>query len=288
MGCKWVLIEGSAANDCRANFMFTIDSANLKVKFVDNSYGDIDKYSWDFGDSKADSVSIVQHPEHTYAQKGYYLVQLKVENTTSGCVSNEYKLLNIAESQVLKAAFGYEAREPNKKIAGYPVDLVSASSGDGATVEWDFGDKQMKKESFTTMDSTSRIVTHYYQLSGKYRVCLRITDPVSGQSDEYCEWVATKNAIGIDKVSDPEVNLDVYPNPFMNFTTISYALPKPQFIEIAVFDQLGRRLETLVKTKKDAGAYQIVWETKTLATGVYHLKLVTTEGIITKQLVITK
>jgi hypothetical protein len=31
-----------------------------------------------------------------------------------------------------------------------------------------------------------------------------------------------------------------------------------------------------------------VWETKTLATGVYHLKLVTAEGIITKQLVITK
>jgi PKD repeat protein/photosystem II stability/assembly factor-like uncharacterized protein len=288
MGCKWVLIPGNTAADCRANFMFTIDSANLKVKFVDNSYGDIDKYSWDFGDSKADSVSIVQHPEHTYAQKGYYLVRLNVENTASGCVSNEYKLLNIAESQVLKAAFGYEAREPNKKIAGYPVDLVSASSGDGATVEWDFGDKQIKKESFTIMDSTSRIVTHYYQLSGKYRVCLRISDPVSGQSDEYCEWVATKNAIGIDKVSESEVNLDVYPNPFMSFTTISYALPKPQFIEIAVFDQLGRWLETLVKTRKDAGTYQIVWETKTLATGVYHLKLVTAEGTITKQLVITK
>jgi PKD repeat protein len=288
MGCKWVLVAGSATNDCRANFMFSIDSANLKVNFVDNSYGDIDKYNWDFGDSKSDSVSSEQNPEHFYSGKGYYLVHLKVENTVSGCISSEYKLLNVAENQVLKASFGYEAKDPDKKLSGYPVDLVSASSGDGATVEWDFGDKQIKKESFTVMDSTSRIVTHYYEKPGKYLVCLRISDPVSGQSDTYCQNVITKFGVGIIEENEDMVYLNIYPNPFIDHTTIRYALSKNQFIELGVYDQLGKRIETLVKARKDAGDHEIVWETKNLATGIYHLKLVTVEGIVTKQLVIIR
>jgi uncharacterized protein (TIGR02145 family) len=288
MGCKWILIQATAANDCRSNFMFTIDSTNLKVKFVDNSFGNIDKYSWDFGDSKSDSVSILKDPVHTYSKKGFYLVQLKVENSASGCLSSEYKLLNVADNQILKAAFGYEAKVPDKKFTGYPVDLVSASSGDGATVEWDFGDKQLKKDFFTVMDSTSRIVTHYYQKPGMYNVCLRISDPVTGYYDVYCSHVFTKNAVGTDDVNESAVNLSIYPNPFIDNTTIEYSLSTPQFVEIAIYDQLGRRIETLVKTRKDAGDHQIVWETKGLTTGIYHLKLIGEEGIITRQMVVTK
>jgi PKD repeat protein len=288
MRCKWVLVQGSVANDCRANFMFSIDSTTRKVTFADNSYGSIDRYTWDFGDSRSDSISIAQNPTHTYDQQGYYLVQLKAENTVSGCVSSEYKLLNVADAQILKAAFGYEAKDPDKKFTGYPVDLVSASSGDGATVEWDFGDKQLKKGAFTVMDSTSRILTHYYEKPGKYEVCLRISDPVSGQSDTYCSSVYTKNAVKVNYQYTSGINLDIYPNPFIDNTTISYSIPESQFVEIAIFDQLGRRIETLVKTKKDSGTYQLDWETKSHATGVYHLKMFSTEGILTKQFVITK
>ncbi len=288
MTCKWILVAGSAANDCRANFMFTVDSTTLEVKFVDNSFGNINKFTWDFGDSKTDSVSSVKDPSHIYSEKGYYLVQLRVENTVSGCVSNEYKLLNVAETQVLKAAFGYEAFEPDKKVAGYPVDLVSASSGDGATVEWDFGDKQVKKASFTVMDSTSGKVTHYYQLPGKYLVCLRVSDPISGQTDEFCSFVFTKNALKVDEIRETGLILDVYPNPLINYTTINFTLPDPQFVDMAIFDQLGRRIETLIKTKKESGNHQMIWETKNHPTGIYHLKLITPEKIITKQLVITR
>jgi PKD repeat protein len=289
-GCKWVYIEGNTANDCRANFMYTTDSLTRTATFVDDSYGDINKYTWNFGDSSPDSASSDQNPSHLFGQKGFYLVQLKVENTLSGCVSNEYKLLNIADDQVLKAAFAYEALIPNKKFTGYPVDLVSASSGDGATVEWDFGDKQLKKGSgkFIVMDSTSRIVTHYYQLPGKYEVCVRISDPVRNISDIYCSFVYTKNAVEVEDISIPGINLNVYPNPFVNNTTINYSLEKSQFIELAVFDQLGRKVETLTESTQNAGNHQIFWETKTGTTGIFHLKMITPDGVITKALVITK
>jgi PKD repeat protein len=288
MNCKWILVQGDDSNDCLANFMFTVDSANLKVNFADNSFGNIDSYTWDFGDSKTDSISMLQNPEHTYNQKGYYMVRLKVENTVSNCSSKEYKLLNVGELQVLKAAFSYEAFEPNKKVTGYPVDLVSASSGDGATVEWDFGDKQEKKGPFTTMDSTSRIVTHYYQLPGKYTVCLRVTDPVSGQFDEYCSLVFTKGFVGLDENNVQGVKLDVYPNPFAEFTTINYSLPHAQYVEMQIFDQLGRRIQTLVKSRNDSGDHQVVFESKNLLPGVYTLKVVTETDNISRQLVITR
>jgi PKD repeat protein/photosystem II stability/assembly factor-like uncharacterized protein len=288
MSCKWVLVSGSALNDCRADFIFNIDSANLKVNFVDKSFGEVNKYTWDFGDSKSDSISTSQNPVHSYNEKGYYLVQLTAENTTTGCISEEYKLLNVADLQVLKASFSYKALDPDKKLSGYPVDLVAASSGDGATVEWDFGDKQLKKGSFTVMDSTGRYVTHYYEKPGKYTVCVRISDPVGGQTDTYCSSVFTKWGVGLNNLVIDSPELNIYPNPFIDNTVIDYTVPQSQYVEIAVFDQLGRKIETLVKAGKDKGSYIIDWKTKNLATGVYYLRMTTSELVITKQFVITK
>ena len=288
MICKWILIQGNNTNSCLANFMFFVDSANLKVKFVDNSFGEPDKYSWDFGDKSSGLESVLKDPEHTYAQKGYYMVKLKIENSLTGCVSKEYKLLNVAELQVLKAAFSYEALDPDKKRAGYPVDLVSASSGDGSTVEWDFGDKEVKKGSFIAMESSSRMVTHYYDNPGKYYVCLRISDPVSQQEDLYCEWVNTKYPVGYVFTPESGVDFSVYPNPVIDYTSITYSLPQSQNIEIVLFDQLGRKLETFVNERKESGEYQILWNTKSITSGVYYLKMITSAEILTRQLVISK
>jgi PKD repeat protein/photosystem II stability/assembly factor-like uncharacterized protein len=289
MSCKWVLVSGTTNNDCRADFMYTIDSASLKVNFVDKSFGNVNKFTWDFGDTRSDSVSKIQNPEHTYSNKGYYLVQLTAENTATGCVSDEWKLLNVAESQVLKASFAYIALEPDKKVSGYPVDLVAASSGDGSTVEWDFGDKQLKKGGgFTVMDSTGLRVTHYYEKAGKYNVCVRISDPVSKQSDTYCQAVFTKFAVGVPSGAETGLALMVYPNPFVDQTTITWILPSAQNIELAVYDQIGRRIETLEKKKCEPGLYKVTWNSSLLSPGVYHLKLITDDQTITRQLVISK
>jgi hypothetical protein len=268
--------------------MFSVDRDNLNVKFTDNSFGDIDKYTWDFGDNSGNENSAIQNPEHSYDMIGFYLVHLSVENTITGSKSDEYKLINVGDIQVLKAAFGYKALDFNKKLSGYPVDMVSASSGDGATVEWDFGDKQLKKGSFTVMDSTGRKVTHYYGKPGIYNVCVRISDPISGQSDTYCADVLTKWGVGVKEGLEFTFDFDVYPNPFIDRTSINYVLPESQYLELVVFDQLGRRMETLVKSTQESGNYQLSWETKTVAPGVYHLKLITSDGTITKQLIVTK
>jgi photosystem II stability/assembly factor-like uncharacterized protein len=49
------------------------------------------------------------------------------------------------------------------------------------------------------------------------------------------------------------------PNPFRSATTIEYALSKPGFVSLVVYDVLGRRVATLVEERRAAGTYRAVW-----------------------------
>jgi hypothetical protein len=138
------------------------------------------------------------------------------------------------------------------------------------------------------MDSTTGVVTHYYQKPGRYLACVRISDPVSGQSDEYCNYVFTKYAVGFNDILETAISMNVFPNPIVETLTISYFLPSSQNLELTVYDQLGRRIETLLNEGKNAGNHQFTWDPGSAPSGIYYLKLIAEEGIITKQLVITK
>lgn len=281
--CKWVPLVSDEDSRCRTDFMFTVDSVSRTVKFIDVSYGDPDSWTWEFGDGTS---SIEQNPVKVFAEKGFYPVLLKTTNASTGCSSRELKVLNVGDENILKAGFTYEALDEGKKVKGYPVDFVGASSGDGASYEWDFGDDKLK--SFTVMDSTTRIVTHYYELPGTYTACLRISDPITGQTDIYCESVQTGAFVPVDLFKDNVYQLKTYPNPASDYSFIQFNLPEREFIEIAIFDELGRRIETLVRTEKPEGEHEILWDASRHHTGIYHIKFMTRNSTIVKALVIAR
>jgi predicted outer membrane repeat protein len=64
-----------------------------------------------------------------------------------------------------------------------------------------------------------------------------------------------------------------YPNPFNPKTTIKYDLPKLSFVEIKLFDILGRSIKTLIADSKPAGKYKYVLEGRNLASGIYFIKM---------------
>jgi len=47
------------------------------------------------------------------------------------------------------------------------------------------------------------------------------------------------------------------PNPFTGKTTITYSIPVSQLVQIEVFDDGGRRIETLVNSRKPPGTYKV-------------------------------
>ncbi|VAX26281.1 hypothetical protein MNBD_IGNAVI01-37 [hydrothermal vent metagenome] len=69
-----------------------------------------------------------------------------------------------------------------------------------------------------------------------------------------------------------------YPNPFNPNTIISYQLPVGGFVELKIYDQLGREIKTLVKEEQNSGFYKFNFEVKELSSGVYFYRLNVSES----------
>jgi hypothetical protein len=79
-----------------------------------------------------------------------------------------------------------------------------------------------------------------------------------------------------------------YPNPFNPSTTISYAIPTRSHVTITVFNTLGERVAELVNGQEDAGAYNVTFDAKGLASGVYLYRMQAGRFVETKKLVVVK
>ena len=76
-------------SNCQADFFYSLDSiANLPnaFHFSDNSIGNINSWSWDFGDG---TTSVLQNPYHLFPDSGSYYVCLTVGNGSCSDVTCE-------------------------------------------------------------------------------------------------------------------------------------------------------------------------------------------------------
>ncbi len=79
-----------------------------------------------------------------------------------------------------------------------------------------------------------------------------------------------------------------YPNPFNPSTMISYQLPVISEVELSIFNLLGQKVVTLVSEKQAAGVYQVEWNAKAYASGVYYYRLSTDKFVETKKLILLR
>lgn len=64
-----------------------------------------------------------------------------------------------------------------------------------------------------------------------------------------------------------------YPNPFNNSTTITFYLPETQFVELKLFDALGREVKTLLSETRTKGTQSVLFNGDELSSGIYFLIL---------------
>ena len=72
--------------------------------------------------------------------------------------------------------------------------------------------------------------------------------------------------------------LQNYPNPFTNSTTIEYTLQKPDYIEMAVYDLLGRQVHVLEGAYQSEGTHRVLWQGQDargseLPAGIYFVRI---------------
>jgi PKD repeat protein len=65
-----------------------------------------------------------------------------------------------------------------------------------------------------------------------------------------------------------------YPNPFNPVTLIKYQVPNTSHVSIKVFDLTGQEVATLVNQVKEVGTYEIKFDARNLASGVYLYRMI--------------
>ncbi|MGE5401838.1 MAG: two-component regulator propeller domain-containing protein, partial [Ignavibacteriales bacterium] len=79
-----------------------------------------------------------------------------------------------------------------------------------------------------------------------------------------------------------------YPNPFNPSTTINYSIPKVSFVNLKVFDILGREVSTLVSKEQNAGEYKVQFDASSLPSGIYIYSIQAGEFRNSKKLLLIK
>ncbi|MBC2605013.1 PKD domain-containing protein [Pelagicoccus albus] len=71
-------IEGELLPDLKAKWeVASLDHEKREARFADQSIGDVESWSWDFGDG---TTSSEQNPTHVYEEAGYFVVTLTVSD----------------------------------------------------------------------------------------------------------------------------------------------------------------------------------------------------------------
>ena len=79
-----------------------------------------------------------------------------------------------------------------------------------------------------------------------------------------------------------------YPNPFNPSTRIRFRVANSEFVELKVFDILGREVAKLVNEELKPGSYEVAWDAIGLASGVYLYRLQAGDFVETKKLLLLR
>lgn len=108
-------------------------------------------------------------------------------------------------------------------------------------------------------------------------------DPLGwhGEFEDYTALIV--NPTGVTPVSsETPTKFELaqnYPNPFNPATKIRFSVPVNNenvggsFVTLTIFNALGKKVETLVNEKQNAGIYEISWDGANYPSGVYYYRL---------------
>ncbi len=79
-----------------------------------------------------------------------------------------------------------------------------------------------------------------------------------------------------------------YPNPFNPSTTIEYKLSKSSFVNLTIYDALGKETAVLINENKSPGIYKVNFNAENLTSGIYFYKFKTDNFTQIKKMILLK
>lgn len=143
--------------------------------------------------------------------------------------------------------------------------------------EWNFGSGQNPVSYQIQSDATIYAIYEEYDPTKSSKIIVGISQQLNHQ---YAE-VDVSEAANIPL-------LDNYPNPFNPRTNIRFNIVEPSDINLEVYDNLGKKITTLVTGYKQKGSYNIIFNADYLPSGIYFYRLETNKGSFTKKMLLMK
>lgn len=105
------------------------------------------------------------------------------------------------------------------------------------------------------------------------------------------DFVVIADPVGIKQISSivKEFSLNQnYPNPFNPTTKIGFSVPKSDYVDLRVYDILGREVKTLLSQQLNAGEYEVEFDAKNFASGMYYYRLQSGDNVSVKKMTLVK
>jgi len=79
--------------------------------------------------------------------------------------------------------------------------------------------------------------------------------------------------VGIKRITNDDLRMTIYPNPFSVSTTFVYELKESCQVKLEIFDSFGRMVAEPVNSYQEQGKQEIRWDAIGLSAGIYYCKL---------------
>lgn len=151
---------------------------------------------------------------------------------------------------------------------------------------------------FSSLIDSANLTNCYYQIpfgklhiGNKYYWRVNATNSY-GSGPWSSVWNFTTWSTGVKMINE-EIPKDYklytnFPNPFNPETHIRLDIPELTFTTLAVYDNIGRIVSTLINRQLGPGIYEVIWDGSSFSSGIYYYKINTDKFSEVKRMVLIK